>query len=72
MASLVALTWHPPIPVGADQTLPPCPDSPNCVSTDATRASQRVPTVPFPDAPAAALRRAKAALLIEPERFLCI
>lgn len=65
MASLVALTWHPPLQVGADQTLPPCPDSPNCVSTDATRASQRVPTVPFTDAPAAALRRAKAALVAE-------
>jgi uncharacterized protein (DUF1499 family) len=35
------------------------------VSTEATRASQRVPTVPFTDAPAAALTRAKAALLAE-------
>lgn len=65
MASLVALYWHPPLQVGVDNTLPPCPNSPNCVSTEATRDSQRVPTVPFTDAPAAALSRAKAALLAE-------
>ncbi len=65
MASLLALYGHPLRPVGADNPLPPCPDSPNCVSTEATRASQRVPTVPFTDPPAAALTRAKAALLAE-------
>jgi len=65
IAALLALYGQPPRPVGADHRLPPCPDSPNCVSTEATRASQRVPTVPFADAPAAALMRAKAALLAE-------
>lgn len=72
MASLVALYWHPPLQVGADNTLPPCPDSPNCVSTEATRASQRVPTVPFADTPAAALARAKAALLAEPRTTITV
>jgi uncharacterized protein (DUF1499 family) len=65
IASVLTLYGHSPRPVGAKSPLPPCPDSPNCVSTEATRASQRVPTVPFTDAPAAALTRAKAALLAE-------
>ena len=65
IASVLALYGHPLRPVGVDNPLPPCPDSPNCVSTEAARASQRVPTVPFADAPAAALTRAKAALLAE-------
>lgn len=46
--------------------LAPCPDTPNCVSTEATRASQRVDAVPFADEPHVALARAKAALLAEP------
>jgi uncharacterized protein (DUF1499 family) len=66
MASLLALYGHPPAPLADDQVLAPCPDTPNCVSTEATRASQRVPTVPFTDAPEAALRRAREALLAEP------
>ncbi len=44
----------------------PCPDTPNCVSTEATRASQRVASVPFADTPGQAMARAKAALLAEP------
>lgn len=46
--------------------LAPCPDTPNCVSTEASRESQRVPTVPFTDTPASALARARAAVLAEP------
>ncbi len=46
--------------------LAPCPDSPNCVSSEAVREAQRVPTVSFSDSPTAALARAKAALLAEP------
>ncbi len=65
VASLIAITTHPARRAGDDPMLPPCPDTPNCVSTEATRASQRVPTVPFREAPAAALARAKAALLAE-------
>jgi uncharacterized protein (DUF1499 family) len=65
MASLLSLFWHAPRPVGSDNVLAPCPDTPNCVSTEATKASQRVPSVPFTDAPEAALRRAKVALLAE-------
>jgi len=48
----------------------PCPDTSNCVSTEATRAPQRVATVPFTDAPEQALARAKAALLAEPRSRL--
>lgn len=65
MASLLSLFWHAPQRVGSDTVLAPCPDTPNCVSTEASTASQRVPTVPFTDAPEAALRRAKVALLAE-------
>lgn len=42
-----------------------CPDTPNCVSTEVSRASQRMDTVPFTDAPEAALARARAAVLAE-------
>lgn len=49
----------------ATGVLPPCPASPNCVSTEATRESQRVPTVPFADDPASAQRRARGALEAE-------
>lgn len=66
LALLGALYSHPPAHAGGDNTLPPCPDTPNCVSTESTRELQRVPTVPFTDAPIAALARAKAALLAEP------
>lgn len=66
MALITALSQVPPLPAGGDRTLPPCPDTPNCVSTETARESQRVPTVPFTDAPQAALARAKAALLAEP------
>ncbi len=72
MALLATLYWHPPMQIRADVSLPPCPDSPNCVSTEATRESQRVPTVPFTDAPAAAFGRAKAALLAEPRTTLTV
>lgn len=66
MASLLALYWHPPQAASADNVLAPCPDTRNCVSSEATRASQRVPTVAFSDAPDAAQRRAREALLAEP------
>ncbi|WP_221239722.1 DUF1499 domain-containing protein [Longimicrobium terrae] len=46
--------------------LGPCPDSPNCVSTDAADAVHAMPPLPFRDTPAAALERARAALLREP------
>ncbi len=72
VASLAVVTWRPSLHTGTDPMLPPCPDTPNCVSTEATRASQRVPTVPFGDAPAAALARAKAALLAEPRTTLTL
>jgi len=72
IASLATLYLNPPMQKSADTTLPPCPGSPNCVSTEATGESQRVPTVPFTDAPAAALARAKEALLAEPRTKLTV
>ena len=72
MTSLAALFWHPPLHVGSDNALPPCPDTPNCVSTEAARDFQRVPTVPFSDTPADALARAKAALLAEPRTTVTV
>ncbi len=51
---------------GAPWVLAPCPSSNNCVSTEATSESHRVPTVPFTDMPARALVRAREALLAEP------
>ena len=57
---LIAPVMHAQQPTPSDTLLAPCPGTPNCVSTEATRESQRVPTVPFTDAPEAALARAKA------------
>ncbi len=59
-ALLVLLTTLMP-----QRTLPPCPATPNCVSTDAPESSQRLEPVPFTDSPASALTRATAALLEE-------
>ena len=47
------------------RSLAPCPATPNCVSTEATRESQRMAPVPFTDAPDSAFARVKAALLEE-------
>ncbi len=49
----------------SQRSLPRCPGTPNCVSTDETRDSQRMPAVPFTDGPESAFARAKAALLAE-------
>lgn len=67
VVSFVALmtTGQPPA-----ARLAPCPDTPNCVSTEAERASQRVDVVPFTDAPADALRRARAAIEAEPRTMV--
>jgi len=43
-----------------------CPSTPNCVSTEATAAGQRMVPIPFVDAPASAQARARTALLAEP------
>jgi uncharacterized protein (DUF1499 family) len=71
----VALCTVGPVPVGfmaSDFALPPCPASPNCVSTEATRESQRIPTVPFTDDAASAQRRARAALAAEPRTTVTV
>lgn len=62
---LLALALFAPIEAMLQRQLSPCPDTPNCVSTDAERASQRMMAVPFTDSPEAALARAKAAILAE-------
>ncbi|MEP6779965.1 MAG: DUF1499 domain-containing protein [Gemmatimonadaceae bacterium] len=49
----------------SQRQLPRCPDTPNCVSTDAERESQRMAVVPFTDSPESAFARAKAAVLAE-------
>ena len=72
MASLLTLYWHPPQAATAENVLSRCPGTPNCVSTEATRESQRVPTVAFTDTPTAALVRARAALLAEPRSRVMI
>lgn len=69
MASLMAfmaLYVHPSRLSADGQTLAPCPRTPNCVSTEASSESQRMPTVPFTDSPSLAQARASAALLAEP------
>ena len=59
LALLVTALMQPP-------ALRPCPSTPNCVSTEATRARQAMPPVAFTDAPDRAQARARAALLAEP------
>ena len=65
-ASLLALSVYPSPLFAEGQTLAPCPRTPNCVSTEASSESQRMPTVPFTDSPSLAQARASAALLAEP------
>jgi len=72
MASLLALYWHPRQSVSGANELAPCPNTPNCVSSDAVRESQRVLTVAFNDAPDVAQSRARAALLAEPRSKIIV
>lgn len=53
-------------------TLPPCPASPNCVSTEAQDTRHKMSPVPFADAPALAQTRARAALLSEPRTVVVV
>jgi len=62
---LLALALHAPMDAMPQRQLPRCPDSPNCVSTDAEREKQRMMAVPFTDTPESAFARAKAAVLAE-------
>ena len=62
---LLALALSAPIGAMPQRQLPPCPDTPNCVSTDAVRENQRMMAVPFTDTPELAFARAKAAVLAE-------
>jgi uncharacterized protein (DUF1499 family) len=62
---LLALALLAPTAAMSQRPLPRCPDTPNCVSTDAERANQRMEAVPFTDTPESAFARAKAAVLAE-------
>jgi uncharacterized protein (DUF1499 family) len=46
--------------------LRPCPNSPNCVSTQATDELHRMDPLTFEDAPDAAMARLKTAVLLQP------
>lgn len=48
------------------EPLRPCPNTPNCVSTEAADAEHAIPPVPFRGTPDAALSHARQALLQEP------
>ena len=61
----LALALFAPIDDMPQRQLTRCPDTPNCVSTDAVRESQRMMAVPFTDSPDSALVRARAAVLAE-------
>jgi uncharacterized protein (DUF1499 family) len=50
---------------GTDGILPPCPPSPNCVSTEASDDRHRIAPIPFTDAPGEAQARARRALEAE-------
>jgi uncharacterized protein (DUF1499 family) len=43
-----------------------CPDSPNCVSSQATDAEHAMNPIPFSDSPEAAMKRVKETLAAEP------
>lgn len=63
-------------PAAAQRTTAPrprmaaCPDTNNCVSTEAERAGQRMSAIPFADSPERAQARAKAALQAEPRTVI--
>lgn len=63
---LVACAAPPPADVGFAEGPAPCPSSPNCVSSDAERESQRVEALRFAGDAADAWRRARIALLSLP------
>jgi len=44
-------------PAMATNLLPPCPDRPNCVSTEAEDAAHRMDPIPYQGAPELAVRR---------------
>lgn len=62
---MIAWALSASVPHMSQRQLPPCPDTPNCVSTNAEREQQRMAPVPFTDSPASAMARAKAAVLAE-------
>lgn len=61
--ALLSLTARKPDNLGAtDGRLAPCPETPNCVSSQATDAAHRMDPIPFDGDPDAALTRLKAVL----------
>jgi uncharacterized protein (DUF1499 family) len=62
LAVLSALAKRPENLGVVNGRLSPCPDSPNCVSTQATDAQHRGEAIPFDGSPEGAIRRLKAAI----------
>ncbi|MGE3806424.1 MAG: DUF1499 domain-containing protein [Gemmataceae bacterium] len=53
-----------------DGKLAACPDSPNCVSSQASDPEHGMAPIPFADSPQDAMRRLKAALAAEPRTLI--
>jgi len=66
MRPLLLLSTFTVLAVTAPRQDLSCPGTPNCVSTEAAVASQRMQSVPFTDPLEAAQARARAAVLAEP------
>ncbi|HEX2164146.1 MAG TPA: DUF1499 domain-containing protein [Thermoanaerobaculia bacterium] len=60
----------PEPPTAAKSRLAPCPDRPNCVSTEAADRRHRVPPIPFRGAPELALARMAAVIEAQPRATL--
>jgi uncharacterized protein (DUF1499 family) len=66
LAVLSALAKKPQNLGVVDGRLAPCPDTPNCVSTQATDEQHRIAPLTFTDSPEEALRRLKQAIASMP------
>lgn len=66
MRSLLLLSTFAIVAVSAPRQDLACPNTPNCVSTEATADGQRMNAIPFTDAAESAQARARTALLAEP------
>lgn len=65
-ALLVACSRGERPALAAGGGIPPCPDTPNCVSTEATDSVHAIAPLPYRGTAEEALARARAALLEEP------
>jgi uncharacterized protein (DUF1499 family) len=72
VATLAACHGRPGVLAVPGGPLPPCPSTPNCVSTEATDDLHRIAAVPFTGDATAAQEVARAALLAEPRTRVVI